>query len=207
MFRNPNKEALTYMEKKYGEKFSYIGPTGSTNGGDTSSILVSCSSLPGAEILVRFTRQSTGEFQFLDNFMAFYYQQDVCDLLKDIATEIYGKCKISYSVIRGPLPDYINKDTTFQEYIEADVVPIPAVIVVSADASIASKDEDIQQLRDRLNKSKLFISGRIYYANESSYSLIDASTISLSTGPKNWCLLFCSFSIDSNGEFKYIDWK
>ena len=207
MFRNPNKEALTYMEKKYGEKFSYIGPTGSTNGGDTSSILVSCEAIPDAEILVTFTRLNTGNFQFHDNYMAFYYQQNVRDLLKKITQNIYGESKVSYSVFRAPLPDYLNKDTTFQEYIEADAVPIYAVFVVGSGASIETKDEDIQKLCIKLNENHLYIEGQIYYASNDSYPFIDADTISLSRGPEDWCLLSGSFFIESNGEFKYMHWR
>ena len=109
VFRNPNREALTYMEKKYGEKFSYIGPHGSTNGSKTSSILVSCESLPGKEILVTYTRLDGGGFEFHDNYMAYYFEDDVRDLLEETAEKIYGECKAFYSVIYSVVPDSIKK--------------------------------------------------------------------------------------------------
>ena len=197
LFRNPNREALTYMEKKYGEKFSYIGPHGSTNGSKTASILVSCESFPGREILVTYTRLDGGGFEFHDNYMSYFYEADTRSLLKDIATQIYGECKVFYWTAQFALPDSINSSSSLEDYIAADASPIFVTFVLNPNVSIEARDEDANRLCALLTNSKLNVAALIYYASKNSYVLINQDNIHKYENESDWYLSFGTFYVDN----------
>lgn len=109
--------ALEYMEKRYGEEFSYIGPWGSTGTPrDQHPILVSAKSLPGKEILV-VIYSSGDEETYKDNFMDFYYETRTVEYLTEIANRFFDNPEVTVSIPRASSTEGISPSTGFDEYI------------------------------------------------------------------------------------------
>ena len=144
--QNINSAALGYMEQKYGEKFEYVGPWGSsyTTPG-MRQILVSCASLPGKEILLVISGDGKSE-SYSDNYMDFFYESQTSDYIAKIADKHFNDFTVEVSIIRSPTADGVLPTTGFEDYIanENHVV----------DASITISDTNEDAVRGFLNELK-----------------------------------------------------
>lgn len=115
--QNINDAALAYMGQKYGEKFEYISPWGSsyTTPGKRQ-ILVSCGSLPGKEILIVIKDDGEAE-SYSDNYMDFYYEIQTSDYIKQVASNYFTDFTIEISIRRTPSSDGVSREMGFDDYI------------------------------------------------------------------------------------------
>ena len=111
-----NKRALEYMEKKYGEKFEYIKPGGGGYLTNVRTILVSCESLPGKEIVLVILKDGKGE-RYKDNYKDNYFAGQVEDFVVNIAKKYFDDVTFEVSISR--LSTYPEDDPmpTFEDYI------------------------------------------------------------------------------------------
>ncbi|CDX04957.1 Prokaryotic membrane lipoprotein lipid attachment site profile [Desulfitobacterium hafniense] len=144
--QNINDAALEYMEQKYGEKFEYVRPWGSsyTTPG-RRQILVSCASLPNKEILVVISGDKKTE-SYSDNYMDLFYESQVSEYIKQVADKHFGNFAVEISIIRSPTAKGISPTTGFDEYIlnENHIV----------DANIIIKTSDEETVREFLAELK-----------------------------------------------------
>jgi hypothetical protein len=116
-FGDINRGALAYMERKYGEKFEYLKPTGSMMPvNDTRKILVSCESLPGKEIVLVVINDEKGE-RYKDNYKDHYFEGQVRDFIIDIAKNYFDD--VTFRVSISQLSTYPQDDplTMFEDYM------------------------------------------------------------------------------------------
>jgi len=90
LFGGSDRGALRYMEKKYGEKFKYVGSGGGLSMPGIKNILVSCESLPGSEILVKIISSGWSE-TYKDNFMEHYFKKPVEEYVSNIAKNYFDR--------------------------------------------------------------------------------------------------------------------
>ena len=125
-----NSDVLVHLEQKYGKKFEYLAPWGSsyTTPG-MRQILVSCDSLPGREILIVITGTDDA-VTYRDNYMDFLYESRTLDFIKQVADCYFKEYTIEINIIRTPSADGISPATVFSDYILNKDQIIDAEIVV-----------------------------------------------------------------------------
>jgi hypothetical protein len=135
---NINDDALAYMEQKYGEKFEYVSPWGSSYTG-THQLFVKCKSIQSEEILVEVEKTESGN-TFRDNMLAVKYQQDTKDFLLQCAETIFGQAKILYEPTQECQSESLPATASFAEYLADTRAAIMPTIVVKTSA-LSSKDQ------------------------------------------------------------------
>jgi hypothetical protein len=136
--RNINDDALVYMEQKYGEKFEYVSPWGSSYTG-THQLFVKCNSTSSEEILVEVEKTENGNI-FRDNMLAVKYRQDTKDFLLECAEKIFGQAKILYEPTKECQSESLSATASFAEYLADTRATIMPTIVVKT-SSLSSKDQ------------------------------------------------------------------
>jgi hypothetical protein len=112
---NVYDSALTYMEEKYGEKFEYVKPWGSsyvTPG--ARQILVSCESLPDKNILLVI---NDSEKTYSDNYIDHKFRAQTETFLEDIAHKYFSYVKVNIGIPGFPTVEGIDNETAFDSYI------------------------------------------------------------------------------------------
>ena len=90
--------ALAYLENKYGEPFTHVGPWGNSMTG-TREFLVSCNSLPGENIVVQVENFRDAENMiYRDNYLAVKYKEDTMAFFRDCAAKYFENCRVVYEV-------------------------------------------------------------------------------------------------------------
>ncbi len=126
---NVNEMALEYMEQKYGEKFEYKAPTGSSYTGNRT-FLATCESFGDETVVVQIVNYKTDERQFRDNYLAIKYADRMIDYFSQIVNNQFGESKVYYSPTGKPLSADLPANATFEEYLMDPSDTILAWIVV-----------------------------------------------------------------------------
>jgi len=111
--------ALEYMEQRYGEKFEYIKSHGLHYTPNSRKIFVSCESFPGKEILVSIVKDGK-EIKYYDNYMEYYFAEQVNDFIVDIAKGYFDDITFRVSISASRSNSAITPKTAFEEYIFAE---------------------------------------------------------------------------------------
>jgi hypothetical protein len=128
------------MEAKYGEPFERIGPWGSIPDRNTRHILVSCRSLPRAEIVVAI--YGNGKDQtYRDNFMEHYFKEQTVEFINNVAKDFFDDFTFDIDIPHMVLSDEITPTTEFEEYIRKNLIFV----------KIKIDDSDEETLRAFLN--------------------------------------------------------
>ena len=140
--QNVNELALEYMEQKYGEKFEYKAPAGSSYTGNRT-FLATCESFGDETVVVQVVNYKTDERQFRDNYLAIKYADRMIDYLSQIVNNQFGESKVYYSPAAKPLSADLPANATFEEYLMDPSDTINAWIVVKK-----SDYKDMNQLSE-----------------------------------------------------------
>lgn len=152
MFNNMPKQdvnelALEYLEQKYGEKFEYSAPAGSSYTG-TRSFLATCESFGDRRILVQIENFTDNEnLSISDNYIAIKYEDNVRDFFKQIADEEFGSSKIFYNASGRTLSPEMSATASFDEYLRSEDGLISAVISLHGNGY-----KNTEQLRSLANQ-------------------------------------------------------
>ena len=126
---NVNELALEYMEQKYGEKFEYKAPAGSSYTGNRT-FLATCESFGDKTVVVQVVDYKTDERQFRDNYLEIKYADRLSDYLSQIINDQFGESKLYYGTAGKPLSADLPADATFEDYLMDPSGTINAVAVV-----------------------------------------------------------------------------
>lgn len=140
--QNVNELALEYMEQKYGEKFEYKAPAGSSYTGNRT-FLATCESFGDQTVVVQVVNYKTEERQFRDNYLEIKYADQLYDYLSQIVNNQFGEFKLYYGTVGRPLSPDLPANATFEEYIMDPSGTINAYIVVKK-----SDFKDMNQLSE-----------------------------------------------------------
>ncbi len=92
--KSVNEMALEYLEEKYGEKFEYAAPAGSSYTG-TRAFLAKCGSFGDNRILVEIEDFKDEEKRVIrDNYLVVKYADEMSDYLSGLVNEQFGECKV-----------------------------------------------------------------------------------------------------------------
>ena len=140
--QNVNELALEYMEQKYGEKFEYKAPAGSSYTGNRT-FLATCESFGDQTVVVQIVNYKTDERQFRDNYLEIKYADRMFDYLSQIVNNRFGESKIYYGSAGKPLSADLPANATFEEYLMDPSGTINAIFVVKK-----SDYKDMNQLSE-----------------------------------------------------------
>ncbi len=139
---NVNELALEYMEQKYGEKFEYSAPTGSSYTGNRT-FLAKCESFGDKTVVVQVENYKTDERTFRDNYLEIKYADRLSNYLSQIINDQFGESKLYYGTARKPLSADLPADASFEEYLKDPSGTINAYAVVKE-----SDFNDMKQLSE-----------------------------------------------------------
>jgi len=121
-FGASDRGALRYMEKKYGEKFKYVGSGGGLSMPNSKNILVSCESLPGSEILVTIEKKGN-EKVYYDNFMEHYFKKPVEEYISNVAKNYFDDFTFGIYLMSNS-SENIYHGMTLDEYMQNENLTI-----------------------------------------------------------------------------------
>ncbi len=148
-----NELALEYLEQKYGEKFEYYAPAGSSYTG-TRTFLATCESFGDRRILVQITNFRDEENrEILDNYIAVKYEEEVRNFFKKTADDVFGSSKIFYDASGRVLSPDLSSDASLEEYYNCREGMINAVIAVNE--SDYKNPEQMRLLSDKISNNFL----------------------------------------------------
>lgn len=161
---------LEYMENKYDQEFTYKGYQ--SNNREYVEILAECSELPGDSILVYASRGENGEWTYKDNYMAYYYHDEVEASVRKILQKIYGEdVKVSVHIQNTALSDEITPESTIEEFTGfADNGLTTYIAVNASSASWDEREKDFEDLLEGLKEKKICINGVLAYVKTDCFS-------------------------------------
>jgi hypothetical protein len=172
--RNINDDALVYMEQKYGEKFEYVSPWGSSYTG-THQLLVKCNSLQDQEILVQVENFKQENKIFRDNYLAVKYREDTIAFCRDYANQVFGETTVFYEVADDGLSADLLATATFHDFLADTRVPL--VIMIAVKASNFSTREQAQEVAELIAESGADFYLTIAVLEEAAYGIYDHKTL------------------------------
>lgn len=141
-----NALALDYLEQKYGEKFEYAYPYGSSFGSNTHELLAKCESLPGNLVFVQIKNFRCEDKVFGDNYLAVKYHDEIIEFFQDCANNVFGEANIYYDTPNTTLPSELSANTTFDEFITD--VGVSQRFTVEIRKNKFTSEEQVEQLAD-----------------------------------------------------------
>ena len=196
-----DNQALGYMEKKYGEPFQYVSPSGDSLSG-THALIVSCESLPGAEILVEVQNFRSEENRvFTDNYLAFKYEDQTREFLRNCASDVFGDVEVFYNVTEAGLSPDLPADADFAQYLADSKAPLQAWIEVKGNG-FSSKNQ-MQVFSDLISEKNSHYYFTVMVVQDGEFGLLDRDALS-----RKWVdqTFVCCAEINNSGATAVIDW-
>ena len=171
------KIMMDYMERKYGEEFTFLSIGTELYTADYVEMWVSSENLPGQDICVHMMR---ADGVCSDNYICYLMEAEVDEYIGELVYEIYGESR-AFSGIpiksRILMSEEISKNISISEYLKAFELKIHCLIFVSTGEE--TRDEDIEALRKKLEEHGCQLSMTVFYTKDKSSidSLTDKSDV------------------------------
>lgn len=143
--KNPKAEKmLQYMKDKYQEEFT-AGLYQEANWAyNYNAMSVLSDKFPGEFIEVR----EVGRNQFSDSYLGYLYREENARRIQEIATKLYGKCKVISEACDCIVPVKFSAETSFEEYMSFAKSSVSSKIFVD----YTEKDRDFEGLFEALTQ-------------------------------------------------------
>lgn len=158
MFDNESEQsvselALEYLEQKYGEKFEYSAPAGSSYTG-TITFLATCESFGNNRVLVQIENYKDAENRIVkDNYIAVKYKDNLREFFEQSADEEFGSSKIFCSSTARTLSPELSSNASYEDYLKCKDGLISTVIGLPESGY---KDaEQFKRLSDKISNTLL----------------------------------------------------
>lgn len=206
-----NKDILMeYISQKYkDDEFTFVSLTGGSLGSDEHSIVVSSKKYPDEYIIVRKTLVEGGGNPeiFSDNYMAVVFKEDVDDAINDAVNEVYSNYKVIYKPTQSPLPQTVGPDTDLKDYLSDTESRLMAVIFIDSDGQTANRDEKLELLRESLKANGVNINATLVFTEGDKIQSVNESNYDDYLWNNSLSDMRCDFSLDSDFEFIYTEWR
>ena len=124
-----NALAKEYLEERYGETFTYIGPWDQGFRSE-KSMRYACDAIPGSTVLVVMDKRKEGGYDIYDNYLAWKYDAAVKDKVGMLAAAEFGAASVLSTVPNRVQKKEIPADATFEEYLSLADVPLSLTVEV-----------------------------------------------------------------------------
>ncbi|WP_024346994.1 hypothetical protein [Lacrimispora indolis] len=193
------REAEKYMKKKYGEKFKAI------EYGMDYSLYISPVSHPEWKVTVSFPKPKLWKVEFQDNYVAFLLKDELESEVKNIATNVYGDCKVFCRPMGISLPEKWNRDTTLEEYNTKNISVL--YLFIGGDGS--NKERDITVFLEEYCKSdnKITLMDIVYISNEQLQELQERNLDWLFNERLYYWRTFVALKGESELSYDEVEWR
>lgn len=200
---NTEKKMVSYMEEKYGETFTYIGPKGGQLGSTTAKAWVKCERFPEAKILVASYEKAGRNVVYDDNYMAFLLHEDAYEAIDAIVRQVFSDYQLFFSV----------PDATFEadpasygleDYLEDTHTDLAITLI-----SFSEKEEgQLEQLAKAFGEQHIGIKGLLFYAGaDADRNLITEENRAVYEAKDDWHRVGVNFRFESDGTISYESWR
>jgi hypothetical protein len=164
---------MAYMEKKYGEKFTFVSIGTQLWDKKYTEMNITSDNLPrkNIRVLLYDKKDESGNRIFMDDYIFHLRQQEINDYLSKLAEPIYGPNKMFSMVVL--LPGDAAPEMPIEDLIKRIKHQGDYSLYVCKD--VGTKDEDAEQFRATLEANGTAISTGIVYVED--ISIVNASTI------------------------------
>ncbi|MCL1917892.1 MAG: hypothetical protein FWG14_06195 [Peptococcaceae bacterium] len=157
---------MSYMEKKYGETFTFVDDIERTN---HNEIFVTSDNLPNEYIRVHMDKESQ---VITDNYICFLMQSQLNNYISSLVESVYGPNQVFTNTlsedkdILALMPESVGPNLSIDEYVKNIQGQIYCHIYLYADET--TRDDDLEILRSALEARGCRIVLDIYYVKELS---------------------------------------
>ncbi|MCL2048444.1 MAG: hypothetical protein FWG87_06920 [Defluviitaleaceae bacterium] len=173
--QDANSAALAYLERKYGEPFTYHSPWGDSMSG-TREFWTTCESFPDQRVLVQVENYRQSGRIFRDNYLAVKYQEQVVDFFQNLTASVLGETNIFYKVIDEGASTDLSANATFAEYLADGHAPI--IVTAEVRASNFISKEHAETIMEILLESCPYFYFTLVVVDDDLFGTFDDSTIS-----------------------------
>jgi hypothetical protein len=155
------------MEKKYGDKFTFIENAGGGSGlSEHCAIFVKSEKLPDDRIYA-VHGVFDGKSGDRDNYLAYYFRKDADTYITKLAESVYGECKACCKPDeKSLLPENLGKDSSVEDVLRSTKM---YYYVYLPPQSTDDKDKKLDRLFEKLKTEKLNCYFYIAYLNNDEY--------------------------------------
>ncbi len=164
----PNKMAermVSYINDKYDDNFTYIGPCGGYLGSSIHKIFVSSEKFPNRDVTV-ICNLIDGKELYSDNYIGVKFENKTKELIRKTLVSCFGNSVfLCYAVDLTASYKDSNDDTTFEDYIGDPSSAINFTAIIEYNYSDNSINEISEKLRNALSDAGLCCGGMLYFGN------------------------------------------
>jgi hypothetical protein len=153
-----NQQAISLLEQKYAEVFTYAAPCGNSMTG-TREFFVTCDSFPGQRILVQIENSRENNRVVRDNYLAVKYREETVAFVKACMGAACPDVNVYYEVPLDGMSEELGAATTFEEFLADDQAQM-VVMVELKNGSCAGKlaiEESIRKINETCKNMVLTI--------------------------------------------------
>jgi hypothetical protein len=171
--QNITEEALAYMEQKYGEKFEYVAPWGSSLANRNKlQMLVKCVSLSD-EVFVE-VNYIENEYIFSDNYVAVKYTPETNKLLQSAIDNFFEKSFVVCNISQKALSPDLLAEATFEQYCSDSEASLSATIFIP---DSVFEETSVKKFGEKLADSNMGATIRFFSVDDSIYESLKTDNI------------------------------
>ena len=196
-------EVEKYLKDKYNENFTVTG--GGTESWDSpdTEIYAKPEKFPEERVMVRRGKKTGG---MIDNYTGILMKSKIDEIMTDIVSQVYPKCKVWYDIPKAPL-DGTSPDMSTEGYLEyvSQYSKISLTICVSDTEYKKNKDEKLEKLRREFEEKQYRGDFSIFYMLEGKLEEITEANKKELYGydTNKWCNYMGVFTMDDS--YNYYD--
>lgn len=202
----------THLEKKYDDEFSLIEIRQGVDGGGKLTVWLSSKKFPDDRIVAKavmegYSRSTVGNeivkvpiYTYEDNYAGYKHRSDFLDIATEYTQEIYGECKICYTVPDRTLPDGMGT-IPFDCFITSMNAGLAYTIFLPPSAYSDDYKEKMECLYTKYAENFYQVDANVYYlSRQEDYDDITNDNyytrITQAHADKEWYIVFGYYHLD-----------
>lgn len=195
---------LQYMEQKYHEKFTLLGPYGGQIGKPCRMVFMSSERFPKAQILVRMIREESS-VRYQDNYPAYLQKDGMERFMRQDAEQVFGACKVFYKIPRQVFPETFPLNLSTEEFLRHPDSQV--LLYFYPKEGQENAEAQLEQLAALLTQNGYCIGGVLSYPEQDSmYERLNADNFYREDNDYRACRE-AVFRLLPSGEFAYLEWR
>lgn len=161
---------LEYMEQKYGESFTALGPYAGQFGKEYSMLMVREDKSRIDGILVRAAEKG-GKCLYQDNYLAYLLKEQIEQHMRELAEPIFGECKVFYKIPDMVFPVEFTADMEPEAFLKSPWSMVSIYLYIKEDS--ANRREQMEQFCSLLGEKQYLAGGVVSWPlDEADYQKI-----------------------------------
>ncbi len=160
---------IEYLNSKYDDTFTYIGPIDDFQPTRSScEIYVNSLKFPDEEIYVRIDYEKDKSFSYHDNYLQYKYKNDILALLSELAMSIYGECRVASIILPNSADrsDIFDGKTSFSDFIGSKYSFLYLRIYLPPGCDRTDKELKFKEIGELLSEKQICCELEIRYTKD-----------------------------------------